>query len=116
MASHSTSGHENVGQLTEKIRRQPYSVILFDEIEKAHPSVFNVFLQLFDDGMLTDGLGRTVDFKNTFVIMTSNLGAKHLTTRMNNQKITKTTRGLLMKQVNESQIALFSEMGAVGTL
>ncbi len=71
-------GYEEGGQLTEAIRRKPYSVILFDEIEKAHPDVFNVLLQLIDDGRLTDGQGRTVDFKNTVVIMTSNLGSTHL--------------------------------------
>jgi ATP-dependent Clp protease ATP-binding subunit ClpB len=67
-------GYEEGGQLTEKVRRKPYSVVLFDEIEKAHPEVFNVLLQLLDDGRLTDGHGRTVDFRNTVVIMTSNLG------------------------------------------
>jgi ATP-dependent Clp protease ATP-binding subunit ClpB len=67
-------GYDEGGQLTEAVRRRPYSVILFDEIEKAHPEVFNVLLQLLDDGRLTDGHGRTVDFKNTVVIMTSNLG------------------------------------------
>ncbi len=69
-------GHEDGGQLTEKVRRKPYSVILFDEIEKAHPDVFNMLLQILDDGILTDGQGRRVDFKNTVIIMTSNLGAK----------------------------------------
>lgn len=68
-------GHEEGGQLTEAVRRQPYSVILFDEIEKAHPDVFNLFLQIFDDGRLTDAQGRTVDFQNTIIIMTSNLGS-----------------------------------------
>ncbi|HBE9438238.1 class III stress response-related ATPase [Clostridioides difficile] len=68
-------GHDEGGQLTEKVRRNPYSVILFDEIEKAHPDVFNILLQILDDGRLTDSKGRTVDFKNTIVIMTSNVGA-----------------------------------------
>ena len=68
-------GYEEAGQLTEAVRRRPYSVVLFDEIEKAHPEVLNVMLQLLDDGRLTDGKGRTVDFKNTVVIMTSNLGS-----------------------------------------
>ncbi len=72
-------GFEEGGQLTEKIRRAPYSVVLFDEIEKAHPDVFNILLQILDDGRLTDSQGRTVDFKNTVVIMTSNIGARHLT-------------------------------------
>jgi len=71
-------GYEEGGQLTEAVRRRPYSVVLFDEIEKAHPDVFNVLLQIMDDGRLTDGKGRTVDFKNTVIIMTSNLGAQHL--------------------------------------
>jgi ATP-dependent Clp protease ATP-binding subunit ClpC len=71
-------GHEEGGQLTEKIRRKPYSVVLFDEIEKAHPDIFNVLLQVLDEGHLTDGLGRKVDFKNTLIIMTSNVGARKL--------------------------------------
>jgi ATP-dependent Clp protease ATP-binding subunit ClpC len=69
-------GYEEGGQLTEKVRRKPYSIILLDEIEKAHPDVFNILLQVFDDGMLTDGLGRRVDFKNTIIIMTSNVGMR----------------------------------------
>ena len=69
-------GYEEGGQLTEKVRRKPYSIILLDEIEKAHPDVFNILLQVFDDGMLTDGNGRKVDFKNTIIIMTSNVGTK----------------------------------------
>lgn len=68
-------GHEEGGQLTEAVRRNPYSVILFDEIEKAHPDVFNIFLQILDDGRLTDGQGRTINFKNTVIIMTSNIGS-----------------------------------------
>jgi ATP-dependent Clp protease ATP-binding subunit ClpA len=68
-------GYDEGGQLTEAVRRRPYSVVLFDEIEKAHPDVFNALLQILDDGRLTDGKGRTVDFKNTVVIMTSNLGS-----------------------------------------
>jgi ATP-dependent Clp protease ATP-binding subunit ClpB len=69
-------GYEEGGQLTESVRRRPYSVVLFDEIEKAHPDVFNVLLQLLDDGRLTDGQGRTVDFRNILIIMTSNLGSE----------------------------------------
>jgi len=72
-------GHEEGGQLTEAVRRKPYSVILLDEVEKAHPEVLNLLLQIMEDGRLTDGLGRTVSFTNTILIMTSNLGAKHLT-------------------------------------
>jgi len=68
-------GFEEGGQLTEAIRRNPYSVVLLDEIEKAHPQIFNLFLQVFDDGRLTDGKGRTVDFTNTVIIMTSNVGS-----------------------------------------
>jgi ATP-dependent Clp protease ATP-binding subunit ClpC len=71
-------GYEEGGQLTEKIRRKPYSVVLLDEIEKAHPDVFNILLQVLDDGILTDGLGRRVDFRNTIIIMTSNIGIRDL--------------------------------------
>ena len=71
-------GYEEGGQLTEAVRRKPYSVVLFDEIEKAHPDVFNVLLQVLDDGRITDSQGRTVDFKNTILIMTSNIGAGYL--------------------------------------
>ena len=71
-------GYEEVGQLTEAVRRKPYSVVLFDEIEKAHADVFNVLLQVLDDGRITDSQGRTVDFKNTILIMTSNIGAMTL--------------------------------------
>jgi ATP-dependent Clp protease ATP-binding subunit ClpB len=71
-------GYDEGGALTEAVRRRPYQVVLFDEIEKAHPDVFNVLLQVLDDGRLTDGQGRTVDFRNTLIIMTSNLGAEYL--------------------------------------
>jgi ATP-dependent Clp protease ATP-binding subunit ClpC len=71
-------GYEEGGQLTEKIRRKPYSVVLLDEIEKAHPDVFNILLQLLDEGHMTDGLGRKINFKNTMIIMTSNVGARKL--------------------------------------
>jgi ATP-dependent Clp protease ATP-binding subunit ClpC len=74
-------GYEEGGQLTERVRRTPYSVILLDEVEKAHPDVYNILLQVFEDGQLTDGLGNTVDFRNTILIMTSNLGARHLQKR-----------------------------------
>src|SRR4029079_6563290 len=69
-------GYEEGGQLTEKIRRRPYSVVLFDEIEKAHPVVFNMFLQMMEEGRLTDSFGRHVDFRNTIIIMTTNAGAE----------------------------------------
>ncbi|MEO8724535.1 MAG: ATP-dependent Clp protease ATP-binding subunit, partial [Acidobacteriaceae bacterium] len=74
-------GYEEGGQLTERVKRQPYSVVLLDEIEKAHPDVFNVLLQVFEDGQLTDGNGQTVDFKNAIIVMTSNIGARHLMKR-----------------------------------
>ena len=71
-------GYEEGGQLTEAVRRKPYSVVLFDEIEKAHPDVFNILLQVLDDGRITDSQGRTVDFKNTIIILTSNLGSEFI--------------------------------------
>ena len=71
-------GYDEGGALTEAVRRRPYQVVLFDEVEKAHPDVFNVLLQVLDDGRLTDGQGRTVDFRNTLIIMTSNLGSEYL--------------------------------------
>jgi ATP-dependent Clp protease ATP-binding subunit ClpC len=74
-------GHEEGGQLTEKIKRSPYSVLLLDEIEKAHPDIYNILLQVFEDGQLTDSLGNTVDFKNCIIIMTSNIGARYLEKR-----------------------------------
>jgi ATP-dependent Clp protease ATP-binding subunit ClpC len=74
-------GHEEGGQLTEKVRRKPYSVVLFDEIEKAHEDVWNILLQIMEDGRLTDSQGRRVDFKNTIIVMTSNLGARHITSQ-----------------------------------
>jgi ATP-dependent Clp protease ATP-binding subunit ClpC len=74
-------GHEEGGQLTERVRRSPYSVILLDEIEKAHPDISNILLQILEDGVLTDSLGNQVDFRNTLIIMTSNLGTRHLATK-----------------------------------
>jgi ATP-dependent Clp protease ATP-binding subunit ClpC len=74
-------GYEEGGSLTEAVRRRPYQVILFDEVEKAHPDVFNTLLQVLDDGRLTDAQGRTVDFRNSIIIMTSNIGARHLQKR-----------------------------------
>ena len=71
-------GYEEGGRLTEQVRRKPYSIVLFDEIEKAHPDVFNMLLQILDDGRLTDSTGRTVNFKNTVIIMTSNVGARNI--------------------------------------
>jgi ATP-dependent Clp protease ATP-binding subunit ClpB len=76
-------GYEEGGQLTEAVRRRPYSVVLFDEIEKAHPEVFNALLQILDDGRLTDGQGRTVDFRNTIIVMTSNIGSQYIAEAVN---------------------------------
>ena len=78
-------GYDEGGQLTEAVRRKPYSVVLFDEIEKAHPDVFNILLQVLDDGRITDSQGRTVDFKNTIIILTSNLGSSYLLDGINEQ-------------------------------
>merc|ERR1712070_1326365 len=71
-------GYEEGGQLTEKVRRKPYAVVLLDEIEKAHPEIYNMLLQILDDGHITNSLGRTIDFSNTILIMTSNIGARQL--------------------------------------
>ena len=79
-------GYEESGQLTEAVRRRPYSVILLDEIEKAHPDVYNILLQVLDDGRLTDNKGRTVNFNNTIIIMTSNTGAFHISDAYSNGK------------------------------
>ncbi|MEH7442792.1 ATP-dependent chaperone ClpB [Bacillus sp. JJ1122] len=93
-------GYEEGGQLTEAVRRNPYSVILLDEIEKAHPEVFNILLQMLDDGRITDSQGRTVDFKNTVIIMTSNIGSHFLLERHEGQEeITSETRELVMSQL-----------------
>lgn len=120
-------GYEEGGALTEAVRRKPYQVVLFDEIEKAHPDVFNVLLQVLDDGRLTDGQGRTVDFKNTIIIMTSNLGAEYLTSLGEDQDVDQ-VRDQVMDVVKASfrpeflnrvdEIILFhrlrrSEMGAI---
>ena len=83
-------GYEEGGQLSEAIRRKPYSVVLFDEIEKAHPDVFNVLLQVLDDGRITDGQGRTVDFKNTVIIMTSNIGSQFIMEEGSSENRTRT--------------------------
>ena len=94
-------GYEEGGQLTEAVRRKPYSVILFDEIEKAHPEVFNILLQVLDDGRITDSQGRTVNFKNCIIIMTSNLGSEYLLDGVINGKITNEAQqkvNLLLKQ------------------
>ena len=86
-------GYNEGGQLTEAVRRKPYSVVLFDEIEKAHPDVFNIMLQVLDDGRITDSHGRTVDFKNTIIIMTSNLGSEYILDGIENGEISENARG-----------------------
>ncbi len=80
-------GYDEGGMLTEAVRRRPYQIVLFDEIEKAHPDVFNVLLQVLDDGRLTDGQGRVVDFRNTLIVMTSNLGSEYLTSLADGQDV-----------------------------
>ncbi|MDQ0413633.1 ATP-dependent Clp protease ATP-binding subunit ClpA [Mesobacillus stamsii] len=93
-------GYEEGGQLTEAVRRNPYSVILLDEVEKAHPEVFNILLQMLDDGRVTDSQGRTVDFKNTVIIMTSNIGSQNLLERQDGaEDISLETRDLVMSQL-----------------
>ncbi|MBD5465553.1 MAG: ATP-dependent chaperone ClpB [Lachnospiraceae bacterium] len=93
-------GYDEGGQLTEAVRRKPYAVVLFDEIEKAHPDVFNVLLQVLDDGRITDSQGRTVDFKNTILIMTSNIGAQYLLDGINDQgEISKEAESLVMNDL-----------------
>ncbi|GFZ03516.1 heat shock protein 101 [Actinidia rufa] len=94
-------GHEEGGQLTEAVRRRPYSVVLFDEVEKAHPSVFNTLLQVLDDGRLTDGQGRTVDFTNTVIIMTSNLGAEYLLAGVTGKCTMESAREMVMVEVRK---------------
>ncbi|MFB9860304.1 ATP-dependent chaperone ClpB [Salinicoccus siamensis] len=95
-------GHEEGGQLTEAIRRQPYSVILLDEVEKAHSDVFNILLQLLDEGRLTDSKGRSVDFRNTIIIMTSNIGSNHLLdTVVEEGEISEDTKQIVMREVHQ---------------
>ncbi|MGL5867915.1 MAG: ATP-dependent chaperone ClpB [Clostridium chrysemydis] len=92
-------GYEEGGQLTEAVRRNPYSVLLFDEIEKAHPDVFNMFLQILDDGRLTDNKGKTVDFKNTIIIMTSNIGSQYLLDGNTKDGISDSAKELVMSEM-----------------
>ena len=94
-------GYEEGGALTEAVRRRPYQVVLFDEVEKAHPDILNVLLQVLDDGRLTDGQGRTVDFRNTLIIMTSNLGAEHLAAQAEGESV-EAARDLVMAVVRQS--------------
>ncbi len=95
-------GYDEGGQLTEAVRRKPYAVVLFDEIEKAHPDVFNVLLQVLDDGHITDSQGRTVDFKNTVIIMTSNIGSRHLLEGVEGTEIKESTREAVMAELRQS--------------
>jgi ATP-dependent Clp protease ATP-binding subunit ClpB len=95
-------GYEEGGQLTEAVRRKPYSVILFDEVEKAHHDVWNVLLQILDDGRITDAQGRTVDFKNTVIIMTSNLGSQHLMEGIRGGEISHAARESVMAELRRS--------------
>ena len=101
-------GYDEGGQLTEAVRRKPYSVVLFDEIEKAHPDVFNILLQVLDDGRLTDNKGRVVNFKNTIIIMTSNLGSQYIQqefaklTDNNRQEIIDNARNTVMDMLKQT--------------
>ncbi len=94
-------GYDQGGQLTEKVRRKPYSVVLLDEVEKAHPDVFNIFLQILDDGRLTDGQGRVVDFKNTIIILTSNLGSEFIQANKS-EKLDERTKEKVLEVVKKS--------------
>jgi len=95
-------GYDEGGQLTEAVRRKPYAVVLFDEIEKAHPDVFNVLLQVLDDGRITDAQGRTVDFKNTVIILTSNLGSRHLLEGVTGDTIPDNVRESVMTELRRA--------------
>jgi len=95
-------GYDEGGQLTEAVRRKPYAVVLFDEIEKAHPDVFNVLLQVLDDGRITDSQGRTIDFKNVIVIMTSNLGGRHLLEGVTGEEIPESVRESVLAEVRRA--------------
>src|SRR5205807_1605469 len=94
-------GYEEGGQLTEAVRRRPYSVVLFDEIEKAHPDVFNVLLQILDDGRLTDSKGRVVDFKNTVLIMTSNLGSRQIQSATENPLVDRDIKNEVLQVLRD---------------
>ena len=100
-------GYEEGGQLTEAIRRKPYSVVLFDEIEKAHPDIFNILLQVLDDGRLTDNKGRLVNFKNTIIIMTSNMGSSLI--RENFEKMTDANRAEVIEKTKEQVLEMLKQ-------
>ena len=101
-------GYEEGGQLTEAVRRKPYSVVLFDEIEKAHPDVFNILLQVLDDGRLTDNKGRTVNFKNTIIVMTSNMGSQLIRdnfskmTEANHDQVVESTKNAVLEMLKSN--------------
>lgn len=107
-------GYEEGGQLTEKVRRNPYSIILFDEIEKAHSDIFNILLQILDEGTLTDGQGRVVNFKNTILILTSNIGSKHLLNKKEDsyalvrQELQKTFKPEFINRIDE--VVIFNSL------
>ncbi len=100
-------GYEEGGQLTEAVRRKPYSVVLFDEIEKAHPDVFNILLQVLDDGRLTDNKGRTVNFKNTIIIMTSNMGSQLI--RENFSKMTEDNKAKVVDETKNEVLEMLKK-------
>jgi ATP-dependent Clp protease ATP-binding subunit ClpB len=95
-------GYDEGGQLSEAIRRKPYAVVLFDEVEKAHPDVFNVLLQVLDDGRITDAQGRTVDFKNTIIVMTSNIGSRFLLEGVTGDSIPESVRESVMSELRST--------------
>ena len=100
-------GYDEGGQLTEAVRRKPYSVVLFDEIEKAHPDVFNILLQVLDDGRLTDNKGRVVNFRNTIIIMTSNLGSSYIQEQFG--KITATNRESVLEETKSNVMQMLKK-------
>mgnify|MGYP000284981257 CR=1 FL=1 len=100
-------GYDEGGQLTEAVRRKPYSVVLFDEIEKAHPDVFNILLQVLDDGRLTDNKGRTVNFKNTIIIMTSNLGSAYIQSQF--EKINDENREVVIEETKKEVMSMLKK-------
>ena len=108
-------GYDEGGELTEAVRRNPYSIVLFDEIEKAHPDVFNILLQILDDGRITDSTGKLVDFKNTIIIMTSNLGSEYILDNDKNSEskvmeaLKRTFRPEFINRIDE--IIIFKSLG-----
>jgi ATP-dependent Clp protease ATP-binding subunit ClpB len=103
-------GHDEGGQLTEPVRRRPYSIVLFDEVEKAHPDVWNVLLQVLDDGRLTDSQGRKVDFTNTIIILTSNIGSQHISASRNDEEIKESVMAELKANMRPELLNRLDEM------